>query len=206
MIELLSDALYCIAGFLCFVLALVRLNRVRSRPWLTLTFSYGCNLFAQVYWSGYSVVFGETPRYFYVSELGWAAMYVFIIMLLAECDSKREYAQPVRVAWIPVVVSALLFVLIVYLAGNVPLNLADNGLMAIMGYFAVKGLFAEPSSNFSGNRAYSASVLVFVIVELALWTASCFYSTTPIPYIVLSNVLTASTIGMLVCAWKSEQI
>jgi len=191
---------------LCFGLSLARAFRDRTRPWVILAFGCGCNLFAQAYWVGFMVVFGETPRYFYVSELGWAAMYVFIIMLLAECDSKREYAQPVRVAWIPVVVSALLFVLIVYLAGNVPLNLADNGLMAIMGYFAVKGLFAEPSSNFSGNRAYSASVLVFVIVELALWTASCFYSTTPIPYIVLSNVLTASTIGMLVCAWKSEQI
>lgn len=206
MIELLSDALGCMAIFLCFVLALVRLNRVRNRPWLTLTFAYGCDLFAQVYWSGYTMVFGETPRYFYVSELGWAAFYVFIIMLLVECDSKREYAQPVRAAWIPVIVSALLFVLIVYLAGNVPLNLADNGLMAIMGYFAVKGVYAEPSPNFSGNRAYSASVLVFVFVELALWTASCFYSVTPIPYIVLSNVLTVSTISMLVCAWKSERV
>lgn len=216
MIEILAEVIAFVVFTICFVLALVRAFKVCTRPWVILAFGYGCNLFAQAYWLGYMAVFGETPQYFYISDLGWAAQYLFIIMLLVECNIKRTPNPPLTAAWAPIVVSAFLTAYYIYVGNNVIACLVDGILVASIGYFAVKGLAAKPAdpslavdengkSFFSYNRAFAGMCLVFVVVELSLWTASCFYSEVPIAYDIFNYALFASQVGMLACAWKSEE-
>lgn len=202
---------------LCFALSLARAFKSRTKAWVILAFAYGCNLFAQAYWAGYMVVFGETPVYFYIAEIGWAAMYLFIVMLLVECNIARAPNPPLSAAWAPVVVSAFLCIYYIYTGSNVVACLVDNGLIAAIGYFAVKGLAAVPRKESSAadegekppfryNRAFAGMCLAFVVAELGLWTASCFWSVTPLPYVVFNYIFFAAQAGMLACAWKSEDI
>ena len=217
MIEILSEGIGLVVYLLCFVLALARGFKLRTRLWVVLAFGYGCNLFAQLYWVGFMVVFGETPKYFYIADIGWAAQYLFLIMLLVECNIKRAPNPPLSAAWAPVVVSCFLCIYYIYIGNNVIACLVDNILMASIGFFAVKGLAEikgdsrvapnDPISNpLSENRAFAGMCLAFVVVELGLWTASCFSSTSAIAYAIFDFALFATQAGMLACAWKSEDI
>ncbi|MDO4400811.1 MAG: hypothetical protein Q4D27_07685 [Coriobacteriia bacterium] len=207
MIELASSVVDIVVVAITFVFILVRLNQTRSRAWLMLAFAWACMLFADIYWAGYLAVFGETPPYFYVAEIGWGAMYLFLVMLLAECNIQRSPSAPVPAAWIPVVIAAAFTVYFVSLKGNILFNLLDDTAMAGIGYFAVKGLAAPPGPGFRGNRAFAGAALFLVMTEFAVWTASCFYDSGGfMPYIVLSYILTLSQALIIVCAWKSEHV
>ena len=209
MLEAVSENIALVIYALCFTLSLARAFKLRTRLWVILAFGYGCNLFAQLYWVGFMAVFDATPM-FYIADIGWAAQFLFIIMLLVECNIKRAPNPPLSAAWAPVVVSAFLCTYYLYIGNNVVACLVDNGLVAAIGFFAVKGL-AEASGGrgkvpLSQNRAFAGMCLVFVIVELALWTASCFYDEAPIAYVLFDYALFASQVGVLASAWRSEDI
>lgn len=212
MIESISDAAELAVLAACFALAVVRALRERNQMWTTLTCFYACMLLGDAYWLGYLLVFGETPRYSYVADLGWIAGYVFLIMLAVEADRKRGVSAPVPAAWVPVAACAACCVYYIATSGDVPLNLADNGLLAAVGYFAVRGIAAtRPVGSDGGrlahNRVFHWSLLAFVAVEQAVWVASTFLAPGPIlgmnAYIVVSFALTAAYAAILACAWRS---
>ena len=213
MIESVSDAIQLAVLAVCFALALVRALRTRDAAWLELTCFYACMLLGNAYWFGYLVVFGETPYYSYVSDLSWMAGYIFLLMLLIECDQCRGIVAPVRAAWIPVVVCVACCAYYIVESGYPLLNIVDNGLMAALGFFAVRGLAARPegccAKAFSHNVAFHVAVLVFVAVEQADWISSTFLNPGPItgfvPYIVTELFLTLSFAVLLVSAWGSER-
>ena len=215
MIESISNGVELVAVAACLAAALVRALSTRGMAWVTLACFEACILLGSTYWLGYLVVFGETPRYSYVPDLSWIAGYVFLLMLLAEADQRRGVAAPVPAAWIPVVACAALCIYYIVDSGSPLLNIVDNGLLAAIGFFAVKGIVAVPSEDLAnghiaGNKAFHWSVLAFVFVEQAVWTTSCFLEPGPIvevnPYIVSSFVLVAAYVAILVCAWKSDAV
>lgn len=209
-LEALSENIALAIYALCFAVSLARAFKLRTKLWVVLAFGYGCNLFAQLYWTGFMAVYGDTPMYFYIADIGWAAQFLFIIMLLVECNIKRAPKPPLSAAWAPVVVSAFLCVYYIYIGSNVVACLVDNGFIAAIGFFAVKGV-AEASGGrgkvpLSQNRAFAGMCLVFFVVELGLWTASCFSDDLPMAYVLFDYALFASQVGMLACAWRSEDI
>lgn len=210
MLEVLAEYIALGIYALCFLLSLLRGFKLRTKLWVVLAFGYGCNLFAQLYWAGYMAVFGETPSYFYIADIGWSAQFLFFIMLLVECNIKRAPNPPLSAACAPVVVSAFLCVYYIYVGSDVVACLVENGLIGALGFFAVKGI-AEASGGhgevpLSENRAFAGMCLVFCIVELGLWTASCYSEVAPMAYVLFDYALFASQAGMLACAWRSEDI
>ena len=208
--EVLSENIAIVIYAFCFAFSLMRAFKLHTKLWVILAFGYGCNLFAQLYWTGFIAVYGETPRYFYIADIGWAAQFLFIIMLLVECNIKRAPKPPFSAAWAPVVVSAFLCVYYIYIGSSVVYCLVDNGLIAAIGFFAVKGL-AEASGGhgkipLSQNRIFAGMCLAFYVAELGLWTASCFSEEAPMAYVLFDYALFASQAAMLVCAWRSEDI
>ena len=195
----------------CFALALVRALRVRNATWLEVVCFFACMLLGNAYWLGYLLVFGETPHYSYVAELSWIAGYIFLLMLLVECDQRRGVCAPVYAAWIPVAACAACCVYYVVESGNLLLNIADNGLVAALGFFAVRGLAARPAKRDDGglaaNKPFYAAVLAFVAVEQLLWMSSLLLDPGPIaavsPYIVVGFLLTLSYAVILACSWRS---
>ena len=99
-------------------------------------------------------------------------------------------------------------------SGSILLNIADNGLLAAVGFFAVKGIAtsgAQPIGDdwlgrLAGNKALHVALLAFVAAEQALWLSSCLLEAVSVgglePYVVLNYVLTLSYAAILACAWR----
>ena len=216
MIESVSDAVQLVVLAACFALSLVRALRERDTAWTAMACFYACMLLGNAYWLGFQLVFGDIPHYSRIAELSWIAGYVFLVMLAVELDRGRGVAAPVPAAWIPVAACAACCIFYIAYNGSPLLNIADNGLLAIIGFFAVKGIAMPVAQSaesgwtrkMAGNRPLHAALLAFVVVEQALWLASCF----PEPellsgvdfYIVLNYALTLSYAAILACAWKSD--
>lgn len=218
MIEGVSEIASLVVMAACFGLALARAWRKRSTAWVTLALFFGCMLLGDVYWLGYLAVFDETPRYSRISELSWVAAYAFLLMTEIEADRRRAVSAPVRTAWVPVVLCAAFGTYFIATFGSPLLNIADEGLLAAAGFFAVRGFVAKPTDHagdssvesLAYNRRFHAAVLAFILVEQALWLASCFLDPGPIEtvnaYIVLNYVLALSIAAILACAWKSDDL
>ena len=202
MIEIIENAAQVLVTGVCLVLSFVRFFRQRDEAWTCLCAFYGCTFFAICYWLGYLIVFGSTPRFFYVSEMGWAASYLLILVLVATLDGQRAPEPPVAAAWIPIIIVIPQFVLYIT-HGDIVLNVIDCSLMAAIGFFTVRGILTPYKEGLAGNRAFHVSVFIWGLLQLAVWTASCF--STPVfsmLYTVSDFLLTASYAGILVCAWR----
>lgn len=204
MIEISDNILQLVVLVACFALSLLRYARCREDAWLLICCFYGCDLFALAYWLCYLVVFGITPRYFYVSELGWLASSVFMLALMAYFDAQRTPQPPILLAWVPVAFVIPQFALYVT-HGDVLLNIATCSLMAAAGFFAMRGVCATGSKGvFAFDRPFHIAVLMWFVAQFAVWTTSCFWGGESFtPYIVSDLMLTASKAWVLVRAWEA---
>ena len=211
MIESSSEAIQLLVLGVCFALALVRALRVRKAAWVEVACFFACMFLGNAYWYGFLVIFGRTPDASYISDLNWIAGYAFLLMLMVECNQKRGPTPPVRSAWVPVAVCAACCVYFMCVSGYILLNLSECGLVAALGFFAVRGIFARRGEGsgkaFSRNRPLHASVLAFVIVEVALWLSSLLDPTDEfVIYGIANYLLTFSYVAVLAAAWGSEDL
>ena len=172
------------------------------RQWFMLVCFYSCYFLALTYWALHLAAFGRTPYYFYVSDLGWIASFVFLLMLVATCDVRRAPQPPVRAAWLVPV--ATVPQLALYLTHGDPLNnVVQCSLMTAIGFFAVRGLGCRPAPGLMGSHPFPGAVLLFVTCEFATWTSSCFWvGEVFVPYLVADICLTVSMAALLACAWR----
>lgn len=213
MVESISDAVQLAVLAVCLTLALVRAARSRSAAWVTAACFFACMLLGGAYWLGYQLVFGDIPHYSYIAEMSWVAGYVFLLMLAVEADRARGVVAPVPAAWVPVAVCAACCAFFIADSGSVLLNLADNGLMAAIGFFAVRGIAAKapeggPVAGIAGSRAFHWALLAFIVVEEALWLSSCLagpsLASAVNPYVMLNCALTLVYAAILAVAWRPD--
>ena len=210
MIESASDAIQLLVVALCASSSLFRAYRTRSVAWLLLACFYGCMLFGSADWLVYQLVFGETPQYSPISDFSWTAGYVFLMMLEAQCDERRAPSPPVWAAWIPVVACAACCIFFIVTHGDPLLNLVENGMLAAVGFFAVRGLASDGGDGLAYNRLFHAATLAFVLAEEAVWLSSCFLGPGEIaatdPYIVFGYAMSFSMAAIVACAWRSNDL
>ena len=210
MIEAVCDAVQLVVLAACLGLSLWRAFATRDTVWLMLACFFGCMLLGNVNWLGYQVVFGETPKVALIEDLSWTAGLLFLALVGKLCDDARAPSPPVPAAWIPVVACAACCVFFIVSKGEPLLNVAENGLLAVVGFFAVRGLAAESGDGFSRNRPFHGAMLAYVVVEEALWLSSCFLMPGEIvginPYIVFDYVLTIASAMLLICAWRCDRL
>lgn len=171
-----SELTQLLVLIVCFALALMRAVRLRSAMQIEATCFFACMLLGNVYYYGFMIVFNDTPHVSYIADLCWIAGYIFLLMPMIECEQRRGPVAPVPAAWIPVAVCAACCVFYIYANGYPLLNIADNGLMAALGFFAARGIAVHPDGD-SGegsakNRRLHVAVLAFVIIEQGLWLSS----------------------------------
>ena len=209
MIEAVCDAVQLTVLAACLVLSLLRAFRTRGTAWLMLACFFGCMLLGNVNWLGYQVVFGETPKVAFVEDLSWTAGFLFLALVGKLCDDARAPSPPVPAAWAPVVLCAACCVFFIVSNGEPLLNVAENGLLAAVGFFAARGLAAESGDGLARNRRFHAAMLAYVIAEEALWLSSCFLLPGEIvamaPYIVCDYILTLASAALLACAWGCDE-
>lgn len=203
MIETLDNTFQLIVLGACFVATLTRFVRSRSDEWLMMSGFYGCNLLALVYWLSYLVVFGKTPHYSNIPDIGWLACYVFLLMLMTSLDQRRAPSAPVPAAWIPVVVMVPCFLLFVS-GGDVLLNVFDCAIVAAIGFFAVRGACAPEMPGPEGDWRFHAVILFGFAAQLAVWVTSCFWGAEAFtPYVASDLILTLAYALICSAAWKA---
>ena len=208
-----SETIQLLALGVCFALALIRALRMRNSAWTEVACFFACMFLGNVYWYGYLAVFGDFPNVSYISDLSWIAGYVFLLMLLGECDQGRRLTAPVPAAWVPVAACAACCVYYIYVNGYPLLNLVDNGLMAALGFFAVRGLVVrpdggsgKPGKRFAYNRFLHGAALAFVVVEQVLWLTSLLDPTADlVVYGVANYALTLSYVAIFLAAWRCDE-
>ena len=210
MIEAVCDAVQLVVLAVCLGLSIWRAVATRGTAWLMLACFFGCMLLGNVNWLGYQVVFGETPTVAFIEDLSWTAGFLFLALVGKLCDDARAPSPPVHAAWIPVVACVACCVFYIVSNGEPLLNVAENGLLAAVGFFAVRGLAAEGGEGLAHNRLFHGAMLAYVIVEEALWLSSCFLQPGLIvaidPYIVCDYALTLASAALLVCAWRCDDL
>ena len=207
-----SEAIQLVMLVACFALALIRALRARNAVWLEVVCFFACMLLGNVYYYGFMVVFDDFPHYSYIADFSWIAGYVFLLMLIIQCEQERGPTAPIPVAWLPVGVSAVCCAVYIYANGYPILNFVDNGLVAALGFFAVRGLVAKPEEDFAPGFATSKPlhfmVLVFFVVEQALWLSSLIPDAGPdyLVYTVFNFALTLTYAAVLACSWRYDEL
>ena len=210
MIEAVCDATQLVALAACLGLSLWRAFATRSTAWLMLACFFGCMLLGNVNWLGYQVVFGETPKVAFIEDLSWTAGFLFLMLIGKLCDDARAPSPPVRMACVPVILCTACCVFFIVSNGELLLNIAENGLLAAVGFFAVRGLAAEGGDGLAHSRLFHGSMLAYALVEEALWLSSCFLLPGEIvaidPYIVFDYALTLASAALLASAWRCDDL
>lgn len=76
--ELIENLLQLLVTFAGACLAGFAYWKSRAQKYFLLFCFYGCFALGALYWTLYLLLFGATPRVFYVSEFGWVASMIFL--------------------------------------------------------------------------------------------------------------------------------
>ena len=116
----------------------------------------------------------ETPQVFYVSDLAWLASYVFLLSLTLTLPDAGERQSRTGLCWLAPVFCLPQFALYAT-RGDLLLNVLMCGLTMMLAWCAVRGLVWAKKTENGRLRRFHGTVLAFIALEYALWTASCFW-------------------------------
>ena len=108
--ELIENLLQLLVTFAGACLAGFAYWKSRAQKYFLLFCFYGCFALGALYWTLYLLLFGATPRVFYVSEFGWVASMIFLRILQATLSGPDERAFRCRVVWLAPLVGVPLMV------------------------------------------------------------------------------------------------
>ena len=191
MIESLENTLQIAVLLLCAALALLQAVRGRSRAWMLAFFFFGSFLLGDIYWLAVLLFFDQTPQISVVSDLSWYASYLFLYLLLRQLDPPEERGKAGLLAWAGPAFAAGMAVFFM-LRGEILSNLIYASLMGLLLFASLRRLADRGET--AGSEFLPLLVLIFCMLEYALWTASCFWAgdTLQNPYYWFDFLLTLS--------------
>lgn len=191
MIESLENTLQILVLLLCALLALLRAAGTRSRAWMLLFFSFASWVLGDIYWLAVLLFFDQTPQISVVSDLSWYASYLFLYLLLRQLDPPERLNKAGFLPWLGPAFAAGMAVF--FMQWGEPLsNLIYAALMGLLLFAALRRLTERRGAGC--RKALPLLILIFCLLEYALWTASCFWSgeTFANPYYWFDFLLTLS--------------
>lgn len=135
---------------------------------------YGTFALGTLYWTLHLLLRQETPQVFYVSDLAWLASYVFLLSLTLTLPDAGERQSRTGLCWLAPVFCLPQFALYAT-RGDLLLNVLMCGLTMMLAWCAVRGLVWAKKTESGRLRRFHGTVLAFIALEYALWTASCFW-------------------------------
>ena len=173
MIERLENALQIAVLLFCCCITIYRALRLRSRVWIFLTFFYGSWLLGDIYWTTCLFFFKQTPQISIVSDLSWYASFIFMYMLLHQIAPPQGNSRAWLVPWLGPVFT-LAMAIYYTLWGQLLNNLIYALLMGLLLYAVIYRLCER--KQYARQTALCQTILVFCLMEHALWTSSCIWS------------------------------
>lgn len=170
------DILTLIATIIGLLACLFKYIKVPKRGYLFLVIYFLFRFFSDYYWTIYTLVMHSYPDVSeFVAYLGWNVGYVFL--LLAVWSMKAEGAKrcfhPI-ILW-PVLTNVPQFILYIQY-GGIFNNIWQVGMTTVIMVLCMQELvYYWKNKGFGANFPYlSLLVLLLLIMEYGMWTASCF--------------------------------
>ncbi len=175
-IDIIENVFMLLAALIGLFISLFRYIETPKRGWLYMTIFALCNILSDYYWTIYTLIIHEDPD---VSALmayfGWNAGYFVLLLAVLEMRPKegKRYFHPLMLLPIPLNI----WQLIIYLQyGGIFNNLWQTGLTTVIAVLCMQSLLYWFKNRKQGAHlpVTHLAVLFFVLVEYAMWTASCF--------------------------------
>ena len=147
--------------------------KYRRQPYFILSCFYGCFSLAGLYWMLYTILITDTPPIFYVSDIGWVAGFLFLLLLqdsLAQTEERTFKCRAVWLAPLTIVPLTIYFISI----GNVLYNLIVGGIMLLFLWRSLRGFtYWKRQPKEKRNRCFfHVTAIAFVALEHCLWISS----------------------------------
>ena len=196
MIESIENALQIAVLIVCVSASLYRAAAKRSRTWTLLSFFYGSWVLGDIYWLVCLLFYDQTPRISVVSDLSWYASYIFLYMLLRHAAPPEGAREKRFLPWLGPLVTMGMAVFFMQW-GEIVSNLIYASLMGLL-LFSVLRRFLD-RQKYAAQQPLCITILVFCLLEYALWTSSCFFSGDGLanPYYWFDFLLTVSFVFFL---------
>lgn len=145
----------------------------RKQPYFILFCFYGCFALAGLYWLFYAILITDTSPIFYVSDIGWIAGFLFLLLLQDSLTLTEERSFQCWSMWLaPLTVVPLT---IYYMSiGNAVYNLVTGCMMLLFLRRSLRGFIfwkQQPGQN-RKQIFFHLTAIIFVILENCLWLSS----------------------------------
>ena len=202
MIEIIENSVQlALLAALTVVTAMLSVRDKRTEGGLLAMF-YGSYALGDLYWLLYLVYYGHTPRVFYIPDLSWYASYIFLYMLLRQIAPPKDAREKRILPWLCFVFTLSMAVFFMKESGGeIGNNLIYGSLMGLLMFSAVRRLMDRDA----GCRTLCIVILVFCLLEYAMWTVSVFFKgdTLANPYYWFDFLLTVSFPAFLSAAKRT---
>ena len=204
MIERYENAIQIAVLLICCIVAIYRAFRQRSKAWTMLAIFFGAMMLGDLYWVLCLVFYGSTPAISMVSDLNWFSAYLILYLLLRQVAPPTSAREKRILPWLSFVftLGMSVFFYSFYVDATERLgmnfvlwdkalnNLAYGMLMGLLMFSSIRRLM--DFRIYPKQKYLSIAVLVFCLVEYALWTSSCFWfpDTLAYPYYWFDFLLT----------------
>ena len=202
MIDKINNIIQITVLLFCVCFAVYKAVIYKSRSWTMLAFVYGSWCLGDIYWLLCIIFYDNAPQVSVVSDLSWYASYIFLYLLLRNTFPPEEISGIKTVCWLGPVFTVIMGAFFM-LWGEIVNNLIYAGLMGLLLFSVIRRL-AEKKQN-GHSRLLSIMILIFCLLEYALWTASCFWTDDILlhPYYWFDFLLTVSLIFFLPAVKKA---
>ena len=200
MIETAENTVQLAVSGICAIIAGYRAISYRKKSRLLLMLLFIIFFLGDLYWQLFLMFYHSAPLYFSSSELCWYTSYFFMYLLLRNIEEEGQQLPRNRLLWLVPVFTGSMCVFYMQ-RGDYFSNLVSALLMTILMQTALRGLLflrgrTGPETN---SRPLYAVVMIFCLMEYALWTSSCFWvgDTLANPYFWFDFLLTVSIFCLL---------
>ena len=206
MIESIENALQIAVLLACSGYTIFRAFKYRSRTWTMLAFFYGSWALGDIYWLVCLAFFGQTPQISVISDLSWYASYIFLYMLLRHAAPPDRRREKRFLPWLgPLFTLGMALFFMQW--GEIMTNLVYAMLMSLLLFSAIRRLL--DGDKYAERKPLCIMILVFCLLEYALWTLSCFFTEDGIqnPYYWIDFLLTFSSVFFIPATgrrWRNE--
>ncbi len=171
---------------------------------------FGIGFLADLYWTVFTLVFGYTPPYFYVAELGWLAQELFLLLLIIEVYHAEGGRGIHPLSWIAPVIIAALTIWYIVATGSFVTNALQGATLAGVAVVSLSAILYGRKEYGNGDktcRCLYVFSLVYVIAEHIIWSCSVLDSSVSIsnPYYWFDPLLVVSLVGLLVCTMRFDK-
>ena len=187
-----ENSIQLILTAVCTVVCAYYIMTTGKHAWVMLGLASFVYFLGDLYLQLFVFFYGEEPVYSYIPWVGYYASYLFLLLLIFEIRDSRPLKNSIRTLWfVPVFTFGMCIFFMNW--GDYISNLIAAVLMWLLIWADIDGLVSihKDTGENHTNRNIYIIILIFCLLEYAIWTISCFSTEYTIlnPYFLLEVFL-----------------